>query len=118
MLKQMEIAKEAQAAFFDRPLGRRLLAFVAEFNPVALENCFFLHHIPDQGEDYFVLIVNGEDVFEVSIDRQTGEIVLEDRELKPPQWQQGGLVVQLARQKRKELRERRARDVIDSDDQW
>lgn len=105
----LQEVQRSQVAFFDNPNGHRLRAMAARVNPAALYNCYFVDHIPDQGEDIYTLLVDGSDVFSFSVERETNEIALERHEIMPASWQAGTwsragqLILRLARQKRREF---------------
>ena len=105
----MEEVESRQRSFFDSFDGHRLRGAAIRFNPAAFYNCFFIKWIPGQTEDNYLLLVDANDLMKFSIDRQSREIVLEDREVMPPRWQargwgdEGRMVQKLAREKRAAL---------------
>jgi hypothetical protein len=105
----IQAIEEEQKLFFGSPDGYRLRLAASRSNPAALYNCFHIRHIPGQGEDYHLILVDANDLMKFSIDRKSGIIVLEDRERMPQRWQargwgrSGQMILKLARQKKRAL---------------
>ena len=58
----------SQIAIFEHSKFIMLLSFLKN-HFLVLESALCLNHVPDQGEDFFTVLVNGEFIAEVEIDR-------------------------------------------------